>query len=105
MGATEDATMGESAYKDPFEQPIEEEDEPDLEKSFGMHEEFISEVGEVLDLPGFDLDGYVGPDGKPQPHQEPAQVAAEHENDDEATFVELSHRMVEAASEEALEKP
>ncbi len=67
-----------TAYKDPFEEPSETDDEDvDLAHSYGMHEEFISEIGEVLDLPEVDVDGYVGPDGKPQPHETPLDVAHE----------------------------
>lgn len=42
----------------------------------GMHtEEFQAEEPVVLERPDHDLDGYVGDDGKPAPHESPSDVA------------------------------
>ena len=97
--------MSDTAYKDPFEDPREEreDEDPDPAKSFGMHEEFISKVGEAMDVPGFDVDGYVGSDGKPQPHQTPQEVAAEEDAFEEAADgarVEVLERRQTAKSQQ-----
>jgi hypothetical protein len=42
----------------------------------GMHiEEFQAEEPVVLERRNRDLDGYVGKDGKPEPHETPSEVA------------------------------
>lgn len=90
--------MSDTAYKGgAFEQP-DDDDSVDQDFLGGQpgHDEFISEIGQTLELPELDVDGYVGPDGRPQPHQSPAEVA---EARDEA--LDLDRHAREAGRQEA----
>jgi hypothetical protein len=73
--------MGESAFRDSDVGPQDDSAEEDLVQRPHSHVEFISEIGQVLDMPNVDLDGYVGADGEHMaPHQTPLEVVHQKED-------------------------
>lgn len=70
--------MSDSAYKDTSDLPDDDFDQ-ELVGQEAAHDEFISEIGQVMELPDVDVDGYVDNQGHPQPHQSPAEVEAERD--------------------------
>jgi hypothetical protein len=73
--------MGESAFRDGSTEREDEHVDEDLVHRPHDHVEFISEIGQILDLPNVDPDGYVGADDEHMaPHQTPLEV--EHQKED-----------------------
>ena len=65
--------MSDTAFRDAFDMPDEDDSEQDI-LGTPAHDEFISEIGQTLEMPNLDVDGYVGPDGHMLPHQSPSEV-------------------------------